>query len=68
MSYTILIQLLFSLGSVGTYIGHVVGAMRDKEAGFKPFGPLTPGVFFVGAGIVLAGSIIVWAAVLNIME
>src|SRR5262249_55636224 len=66
-SYTGLFQLLVSLGGLGTYIGHVLGALRNREAGFKPFGPLTPGVLGVGAGIVLAGTVVVLFTVLGIM-
>jgi hypothetical protein len=66
-SYTALFNLVAPLGGLGTYIGHVVGAARNKEAGFKVLGPLTPGVLMMGAGIVLVGTAIVIAAVMGIM-
>jgi len=66
-SYTALFDLVAPLGGLGAYTGHVAGAMRNKEAGFKPLGPLTPSVLMVGAGIVLIGTVIVIAAVMGIM-
>src|SRR5262245_10206919 len=55
-SYAALFDLVAPLGGLGAYIGHVVGAARNKEAGFKPLGPLTPGVLIVGGLIVLLGT------------
>jgi hypothetical protein len=66
-SYTLLFDFVAPLGGIGAYIGHVVGAARNKEAGFQPLGPLTPGVLMVGGGIVLVGTIVVLAAVMGIM-
>jgi hypothetical protein len=66
-SYTGLFDLVAPLGGLGAYISHIVGAARNKEAGFKPLGPLTPGVFLAGGGIVLVGTVIVLAAVTGIM-
>src|SRR5215207_1296707 len=42
--YTTLLQLVASLGGAGTYLGHVLGAYRDKDAGIAPFGPLPQGI------------------------
>ena len=61
-SYTGLFNLAIALGGLGTYIGHVVGAVRNKEAGFKPLGPLTSGVLYTGAAIVLVGTAVILAA------
>src|SRR5262249_7495021 len=66
-SYTALFDLVVPLGGLGAYIGHVVGATRNKEAGFRPLGPLTPGALMVGGVIVLVGTAIVLAAVMGIM-
>jgi hypothetical protein len=66
-SYTSLFYLVVSLGSLGVYVGHIIGAVRHKEVGFKPLGRLTPGVFFVGATIVLVGSAVVLSAMMGIM-
>jgi hypothetical protein len=66
-SYTVLFDLVAPLGGLGAYIGHIVGAARNKEAGFKPIGPLTPGVLMAGGAIVLVGTVLVLAAVMGIM-
>ena len=66
-SYTGLFDLVAPLGGLGTYFGHIVGAARNKEEGFKPLGPLTPGVLMVGGAIVLVGTVIVLTAVMGIM-
>jgi hypothetical protein len=66
-SYTGLFDLVAALGGLGAYAGHVVGAARNKDAGFKPFGPLTPGALGVGGAIVVVGTAVVLAAVLGIM-
>jgi hypothetical protein len=66
-SYATLVNLLLPLGAVGVYVGHIVGAVRYKEAGFRPLGPLTAGVLFLGATIVIVGSAAVLGAVLGIM-
>lgn len=66
-NYLALWRLVVPLGALGAYVGHVVGAARCKEAGFAPFGPLTPGVLAVGAAIVLLGSLLVMGSVFGIM-
>ena len=66
-SYAGMVKILFSLGALGAYLGHAIGAARNKEAGFKPFGPLTQEVLTVGAVIVVVGSAAVMGAVLGIM-
>src|SRR5262245_21899146 len=66
-SYTGLFDLVVALGALGVYLGHVLGAATYKEAGFKPLGPLTPGVFAVGGAIVVLGTIVVLGSVLGIM-
>src|SRR5262245_28980030 len=66
-SYTTLFDLVAPLGGLGAYIGHIVGASRNPEAGFTPLGPLTPSVLMVGGVIVLVGTVIIMAAVMGIM-
>jgi len=66
-SYTGLFDLVVGLGVLGTYLGHVIGAARDKDAGIKPLGPLPPGVLLVGGAIVLFGTAVVVGSVLGIM-
>lgn len=63
-SYVGLLKLLFALGTIGTYTGHVIGAAVYREAGLKPFGLVPLGAWAVGGTIVLGGSFavtqIVW--------
>jgi hypothetical protein len=65
--YTTLLELVAAIGGAGTYLGHVIGASRNKEAGIEPFGPLTPGVMLMGAAIWFGGVVAVCAAVLGVM-
>ena len=55
------------MGGAGTYLGHVIGASRDKDAGIAPFGPITTGVMLTGLGIWFIGTVAVCAAVLAVM-
>ena len=64
--YTGLFQLVAALGGLGTYLGHVVGAARNPDAGHKPSGPLAPGVLGVGAAIVVVGTVVVVGSVLGV--
>jgi hypothetical protein len=66
-SYTALFNLVAALGAMGTHLGHVTGAMKHKDAGFKPWGPITPNVLMVGGAIVLFGTVVVIGAVMGIM-
>jgi hypothetical protein len=66
-SYTALFDLVVALGALGTYLGHVTGAVKHKDAGFKPWGPITPNVLMVGGAIVLFGTLVVVGAVMGIM-
>jgi hypothetical protein len=65
--YTGLFDMLLGLGALGAYLGHVLGAFRDKSGTIKPFGPLTPGILGTGALIVFLGSVLVIGTVLGIM-
>jgi hypothetical protein len=65
--YTTLLQLVASLGGMGTYLGHVVGAVRDKDAGLPPFGQMPTGVMLTGLVIWSGGTVAVCAAVLAAM-
>src|SRR5262245_21637710 len=65
--YGALVKLLFALGGAGTYVGHVVSAVRHKEAGIEPFGAIPPGILLFGAAIVLLGSFTIFGAVFGVM-
>lgn len=66
-SYTGLVKFLFSLGGLGTYLGHVAGCLRHKELGIHPFGQLRLGILAVGGLIVIAGTMAVFGGVLTIL-
>jgi hypothetical protein len=65
--YVALFDIVIGLGAAGTYAGHVTGAYRDPDARFRPFGPITPGIFAIGAFIVLAGSAAILFGMMGIM-
>jgi hypothetical protein len=65
--YTTLFQLVAAAGGLGTYLGHVVGALRDRDAGHSLFGPLPQGVMLTGAAIWFFGTVAVVGAVLGVM-
>ena len=65
--YPALLKSRLALGGLGAYLGHVLGAARNKGAGVEPFGPLPPGAFALGGAILLLGSVAVAGAVLGIM-
>jgi hypothetical protein len=65
--YTTLLQLVASIGAAGTYLGHVLGATRDKDSGLPPFGPLPTGVMLTGLAVWFVGTVAVCAAVLAVM-
>jgi hypothetical protein len=65
--YTALLKFVFALGGLGTYLGHVLGAATNKDAGIEPFGVLPTGALVFGGVIALLGSIAVCGAVLGIM-
>jgi hypothetical protein len=65
--YTTLLQLVASMGGAGTYLGHVIGAVRDKDSGLAPFGQLPQGVMLTGLVVWFAGTVAVCAAVLVLM-
>ncbi|HYH65551.1 MAG TPA: hypothetical protein VD866_12715 [Urbifossiella sp.] len=65
--YTTLLQLVASLGATGTYLGHVVGALRDKDSGLAPFGQLPTGVMLTGLTVWFVGTVAVCGTVLAVM-
>jgi hypothetical protein len=66
-SYTGLFQLTASLGGMGIFVGHIIGAARNPDAGIKPIGPLSQGVVQLGGLILVGGSALVLFGVLGIM-
>ena len=65
--YTALFQMTAALAGAGTYLGHVVGASRNKDAGIAAFGPLPQGVMITGAVIWFLGTVAVVGTVLGVM-
>ncbi len=66
-SYTTLFDLVVSLGALGVYFGHITGAAKNLDSGFKPFGPIPSGVLFIGAVIVVFGTFVICGSVVGIM-
>jgi hypothetical protein len=66
-SYTGLFQMLIALSTMGTYIGHVIGAFQNKQSRIKAFGPMPFGAMIVGAVMLLGGSFAVMLVVWSVM-
>jgi hypothetical protein len=66
-SYTTLVKLLFPFGSLGAYLGQVIGSAKHEKTGFTLWGTIPPGAIMVGAVIVVFGSFGVLFGVAGIM-
>jgi hypothetical protein len=66
-SYTGFVKLVWSLGGLGTYLGHVAGCLKYRELKINPFGQITPRILGIGATIVLLGSIVMLGAAMGMM-
>jgi hypothetical protein len=65
--YTVLVRFLFAMGGLTIYLGHLVGALRDRTTLKQAAADFSASTLFLGAAICMIGTCAVFGIVLGIM-